>query len=86
MSFVDVGGISKLSLLQIDGDGAGGDKDFLTLGISNIKEIVLGMTKGDIAFFDGTNLVKLSPGVLGSEVKTKGPGANPIYGFPDVLP
>lgn len=79
-------GATKLSQFTIDGDGAGGDKDFLTTGLQNIKEIVLGMTKGDIVFFDGTKLVKLSPGVLGSEVKTKGPGANPIYSFPDVLP
>jgi hypothetical protein len=81
MSFIDVGGISKLSQLTIDAD-----KIWLDKGISNIKEIVLGMTEGDIAFFNGTQLVKLSPGVLGSEVKTKGPGADPIYGFPDTLP
>lgn len=81
MSFVDVGGITKLSQLQIDAD-----KIWLDKGISNIKEIVLAMTKGDIVFHDGTRLVKLSPGVLGSELKTKGPGANPIYSFPDVLP
>lgn len=81
MSFVDVGGISKLSQLTIDAD-----KIWLDKGISNIKEIVLGMTIGDIAFFDGTRLVKLSPGPLGSELKTKGPGHDPIYSFPDVLP
>ena len=74
-------GVTKISELTIDTD-----KIWLDKGISNIKEIVLGMTKGDIAFHDGTKLVKLSPGPLGTQVKTKGPGADPIYSFPDVLP
>ncbi len=81
MSFIDVGGITKLSQLTIDAD-----KDWQLKGISNIKEVVLGMTTGDVVYHDGTRLVKLSPGVTGTQLKTKGAGANPIYGYPDVLP
>lgn len=82
MSFVDVGGITKLSQLTID---AG--KVWAGMGISNIKEIALGMTRGDILYHDGTKLVKLSPGpIVGSQLKTKGVSAPPIYSFPDVLP
>lgn len=70
-------GIKNLSQLTIDAD-----KNWQAKGISNIKEIVLGMGVGDIAYHDGTKLVKLQPGmVIGSELVTLGPGHNPYYGF-----
>jgi hypothetical protein len=81
MSFVDAGGVSDLLHLTIDVD-----KDWQLKGISNIKEVVLGMTKGDIVYHDGTRLVKLSPGAIGTELKTKGPGHAPVWSYPDILP
>ncbi len=69
-------GITKLSELTIDTD-----KVWLDMGISQIKEIALGMTEGDILYHDGTRLVKLSPGITSSELKTLGPGHNPYWGF-----
>ncbi|MBA7666628.1 hypothetical protein ES703_74709 [subsurface metagenome] len=43
---------------------------------SNEKEaIVAPMQKGDMVFFEGTTLVKLSPGPLGNELTSSGPGA-----------
>ncbi len=76
MSFVDVGGISKLSQLTIDAD-----KPWVTRGISNIKEIVAGMATGDMIYHDGTKLVKITPGVIGSELITKGPTHPPEWGW-----
>lgn len=76
MSFVDTGGVSKLSQLNIDADKVWMDK-----GISSIKEIALGMTKGDIVYHDGTRLVKLSPGPNTSELITQGPTHPPKWGW-----
>ena len=70
------GGITKLSELTIDADKNWADK-----GISQLKEIVPGMTAGDIVYHDGTRLVKLSPGVTGSELITLGTGHAPIWGW-----
>lgn len=70
-------GITKLSELTIDAD-----KIWLDKGISSIKELALGMTRGDILYHDGTRLVKLSPGAaIGSELMTMGLGHNPYWGF-----
>lgn len=74
-------GIKLISELTIDAD-----KDWQAKGISNIKEVVAGMAVGDAIYHDGTRIQKITPGPLGTELKTKGPGANPIYSFPDVLP
>ena len=70
------GGITKLSELTIDADKAWADK-----GISQLKEIVSGMTAGDIVYHDGTRLLKLSPGVLGSQLITLGPTQAPKWGW-----
>ena len=51
----------KLSELEIDSD-----KDWQGFGITNVKELAASMTKGDILFFDGVKLVKLSPGPIGT--------------------
>ncbi len=75
------GGITKLSQLTIDAD-----KDWVAMGISNIKEVVAGMATGDIIYRDGNKIQKLIPGPVGTQLKTKGPGQNPIWSFADVLP
>ncbi len=35
--------------------------------------------RGDLAYFNGTSLVKLSPGLSGQFLKTQGTGANPLW-------
>jgi len=64
------GGITKLSELIIDAD-----KNWVDKGISNLKELVLGMQRGDI-FYRGSGgvLVKLSPGNIGDELTSQGTG------------
>jgi hypothetical protein len=69
MSLLIKAGISKLSELEIDAD-----KDWQTKGISNIKEIVQGMSIGDVAQHDGATLVKLSPGQAHHVLTSEGPG------------
>ena len=76
MSLLMKQGITKLSELTIDAD-----KIWLDKGISQIKELALGMTEGDILYHDGTRLVKLSPGVISTELMTLGPAHNPYWGF-----
>lgn len=74
-------GVTRLSQLTIDAD-----KDWAGMGISNIKEVALGMAEGDIIYRDATGVKKLTPGIVGSMLKTKGTDANPIWSFPDVMP
>ena len=69
MSLLLKAGISRLSELEIDAD-----KDWQTKGISNIKEIVLGMAIGDVVQHNGTRLVKLSPGQAHHVLTSEGPG------------
>ena len=71
------GGITKLSELTIDAD-----KIWLGMGISQIREVAAGMTKGDLFFSDGTRIVKLSPGSIGSNLTTNGPLADPTWSHP----
>jgi hypothetical protein len=69
-------GVATLSQLQIDAD-----KDWSAKGISNIKEVVSGMAVGDMIYFDGTNIQKITPGALTTELMTMGPGRNPKWGW-----
>jgi len=69
MSLLIKAGIAKLSELEIDTD-----KDWQAKGISNIKEIALGMGIGDVAQHDGARLVKLSPGQAHHVLTSEGPG------------
>ncbi len=55
------------------------DKDLEALGITNLREIAAGMTKGDIVFFDGTRIVKISPGAISMMFTTQGLGADPVW-------
>jgi len=66
----------KLSELEIDSD-----KDWLGFGITNVKELAASMTKGDILFFDGVKLVKLSPGPIGTMLTTHGFGSEPTWSY-----
>ena len=53
--------VHKLSELTIDTDKLWGVK-----GITSVKEVAEGMTKGDMVYFDGTRLVKITPGPIGT--------------------
>lgn len=70
------GGITKLSELTIDAD-----KDWAAFGITDIKEVTAGMTKGDLLFFDGAIISKISPGSIGTMFTTQGLGAAPIWSY-----
>lgn len=74
-------GITALSQLLIDAD-----KNWAATGISNIKEVALGMVTGDIIFRGATGIQRLGLGAAGTQVKSKGPGKDPIWSYPDVLP
>jgi hypothetical protein len=68
------GGITKLSQLMIDID-----KDWQGYGITNLKELAAGMTKGDLLVQDGSVLIKVSPGNMGDEFTSGGPGNIPSW-------
>lgn len=81
MSFLDVGGgFTKWSQVTIDAD-----KDMGGFGLTDLKELALGMTVGDIIAFNAATgeLAKVSPGVIGTELLTKGNKFPPVWGFPD---
>ena len=78
MSFIVKGssGVSTLSALTIDVD-----KDWAGKGISNLKELALAMTQGDLVVRGaGGVLVKLSPGVANTMLTSAGPGLIPFWG------
>ncbi len=74
MSFVSTGGITKLSQLTIDAD-----KVWALKGISNIKELALGMVQGDILVHDGTRIIRLSAGVANMVLTSAGAGLLPTW-------
>lgn len=74
MSFVSTGGITKLSQLQIDAD-----KDWQTKGISNLKELVLGMINGDLVARGPGVLVRIPASVANLVLTSAGPGVLPFW-------
>lgn len=74
MGFVSTGGITKLSQLIIDAN-----KDWQTKGISNLKELALGMIQGDILVHDGTRIIRLPPGVANTVLTSGGAGVVPSW-------
>ena len=81
MSFLDAGGVSKWSQLAIDAD-----KDMGGFGLTDLKELALGMTVGDILCFNAATgeLALLHPGPMSTELLTKGTHWPPVWSFPDV--
>jgi hypothetical protein len=51
-------------------------------GLFNLKELALGMIEGDVLFFDGVQLAISSPGTIGTEFTTHGPGVDPTWEYP----
>lgn len=64
----------KLSLLNIDVD-----KDWLTKGISNIKELASSMAHGDLLFRGSTIISRLSAGTSGKFLQTCGAERDPLW-------
>jgi len=87
MSFIKkpAAAVSALSGLTIDADKVWENLG-VQMGISNIKEVAAGMAEGDMIYHDGTKIVKITPGAVGTGFKTKGVGHNPIWSFADLLP
>ena len=66
-------GITKLSELVIDAD-----RDWGNRGISNVKELVSGMGRGDMLQRGNSGVIeKISPGAIGFELTSVGP-AHPV--------
>lgn len=58
------------------------DKDWAVKGITSLKELVAGMAKGDLAVQDGTELVIISPGSIGTNLMCHGPGNQLTFEYP----
>lgn len=67
-------GISALSQLAIDAD-----KDWQGKGITNLKELVSAMDKGDMLLRNDNFIVKISAGSIGTRLKSQGPLVLPIW-------
>ena len=59
------------------------DKDWQVKGITELKELAESMNRGDIVMrgLDGA-LIKLSPGDIGDELMSDGPGKSLKWGLP----
>lgn len=68
MSLLIKGGITRLSELIIDAD-----KNWQAMGISNLEELALGMTKGDFAVKGDAVLQRLQPTTIGYVLTSAGP-------------
>ena len=69
--------VGTLSALEIDVD-----KDWQGFGITNLKELVAGMQKGDVLVHDDTRIVKLTPTNSGDELTSGGAGHQTIWKAP----
>jgi hypothetical protein len=70
-------GPTQLSEVQVDAD-----KPWEAFGITNLKELAAGMAMGDIVYFDGTVLAKITPGPIGTQLITHDVGNPPTWGYP----
>ena len=68
--------VHKLSELTIDANKLWGAK-----GITRVKEIAEGMTKGDLAYFDGMRLAKITPGPIGTMLTAHDFGNDPTWSY-----
>jgi hypothetical protein len=66
-----------LSALEIDVN-----KDWQGMSITKVKELVSGMQKGDLLFFDGNRLAKSTPGPIGTVLTGHDIGADPTWEYP----
>jgi hypothetical protein len=66
-----------LSQLSIDTDKGWEEK-----AITELKELAAGMATGDMLYFDGTRLVKITPGPVGTDLMTHDVGNPPSWEYP----
>ncbi len=81
MSFVrKIGGTTLWSAINIDTD-----KNMLTFGMENLKELCASMVPGDIIAFDQVTgrLAAVHANIAGTQLITKGTTWPPVWGFPD---
>jgi hypothetical protein len=75
MSLLIKSGLSRLSELMIDAD-----KDWRGQGITNIKELVPGMVRGDLVVKGSSGILeRLSPGLANQVLTSGGPGIIPSW-------
>lgn len=67
-------GISALSQLNIDAD-----KVWATKGISNIKELALGMIQGDLLVHNGVRIIRFPASVANLVLTSMGVGMMPVW-------
>lgn len=67
-------GIDRISQLIIDVD-----KDWLTRGITNIKQVAASMSRGDLVVRDNSVLVRIQAGPLNYVLTSTGPGKKPVW-------
>lgn len=83
MSFIKKVSSSTLwSAINIDAD-----KDMVTFGLENLKEICAGMVPGDIIAYDQATgrLAAVHASLTGTQLLTKGTTFPPVWGFPDSM-
>jgi hypothetical protein len=68
--------VHRLSEIIIDAD-----KSWQSWGITNIKELTEGMNRGDMVFFDGTGLTKITPGPIGTMLTAHDFGNDPTWSY-----
>ena len=69
--------VATLSALEIDVD-----KDWQGFGITNLKELVAGMQKGDVLTHDGNKIARLPPEIIGDELTSGGTGHDTTWNAP----
>jgi len=69
--------VDRISQVTVDCD-----KDWGTFGITELAGLAAAMDTGDIILFDGTRLVKLTPGPIGTCLLAHDWGNMLAWGYP----
>ena len=82
MAFFEFSGSGSVKWSKVTIDA---DKDMGGYGLSDLKELALGMNVGDILCLNAATgeLAIVSPGIISTELLTKGTTFPPVWGFPD---
>jgi hypothetical protein len=83
MAFFEFGGSGSTLWSKVTIDA---DKDMGGFGLTDLKELVAGMTAGDLIAFNAATgeLAIVHPSSqIGTELLTKGTHFPPVWGFPD---
>lgn len=69
--------VSQISQLTIDVD-----RDWAGMGLTRVAELATGMAVGEMLYHDGSRLVKLTPGPIGTQLMTHEGGQEPTWEYP----